>query len=555
MSLFLTDTCATVARSLDRLDCHPSQRALLRATTDRLEAALHRHPEANPLSLAAIIAAAWGRPLDRQASEVGAFCLCYLASLDLFDDVQDDDLAGKPHQEAGPPLAINTALTLLFLALQALRRAMELEREPTLRLEYLRLFNRVSLSAAAGQHLDLLGEAGAFSPDEVLDMQRGKTSSVALIAECGALLARRDEEDRARYRRVGERLALIVQIVDDLRDIFGKEVSPDLLTSKITYPIACFLEEASPAELARFRELVSELPGSMRRIRQLLYDAGVVERCAMTLERLREELHGTIVQTGNPSAHHRLLLTVVDGLVGTVYEPDPIAVSAHLWRPRGGWHDRVRSEFDAFIACATPLGLPTPPRLAPWHLPHYLYEPSGRTIYYPDLEELSAEILPFQGALLGTGDLDAVKQIMSEQLPVVLAHEMFHFWRSAAGRLTSDSWHEEYVANRLAVGYAQEHCPAALASALELARRVSVRFPLALDDRARAVLLRCAEYVEDGGYGMDMLQTATVQLEMVTRLAAARPVFAADCEQLLSIPDELRRRRTNLARQHAPQPV
>jgi geranylgeranyl pyrophosphate synthase len=534
MSDPFSSTCTAVAEAIRRLDCHPSQRALLEASTERLAAACRSNPLSNPLSLAGLIVAGWNREWDRQASEVGAFCLLYIGSLDLFDDVQDDDLDGKPHQDAGAPIAINSALTLLFLALDALRRAIELEPEAPAQAEYLALFNRVSLAAATGQHVDLLGEAGSLSPDDVLAMQQAKTSSVALVAECGALLARCGEENRARYRVVGESLAQLVQIVDDLRDIFGKEVSPDLATNRITYPIACFRERANLAELKRFDALVTELPGSLPQIRELLYEAGVVEDCAVTLERLRRDIHHAIVETGNTSGHHRLLLSVVDGLVSAIYEPDPIAESAPLWQPRGGWHDLVRAERDRFVARMRPLGLPDPPRFEPWHLPQYLYEPDKNVIYYPDLEELGEQILPFQAELLGTDDLEELREIISAQLPVVLAHEMFHFWRNATGRLTYDSWHEEYAANRLAVGYAQRFCPRTLQSALELARRVRERFPQLLDAHADATLERCASYRTDGGYGMEMLQTAVVHLEMVTRLAAEAPDFQQDLQNLVA---------------------
>jgi geranylgeranyl pyrophosphate synthase len=536
MTEVLSSSCAAVAEAIRSLDCHPSQRALLEASTERLVAACLRSPLSNPLSLAASIAAAWNREWDQQASEIGAFCLLYVGSLDLFDDVQDDDLGGTPYQDVGAPIAINSALTLLFLALDALRRAIELEPEPSVQAEYLALFNRVSLAAATGQHVDLLGEAGVVSPDDVLAMQQAKTSSVALVAECGALLARCGAENRKRYRVVGESLAQLVQIVDDLRDIFGKDVSPDLATAKITYPIACFRVRGSHEKLERFDALVAALPDSLPRIRDLMYEVGVVEDCAVMLERLRRDIHHAVVATSNTSAHHRLLLSVVDGLVSTVYDPDPIAGSAPLWQPRGGWHDVVRAELERFVVRTRPLGLPEPPRLEPWHLPHYLYESTRNVVYYPDLEELGDQILPFQAELLGTRDLEEVWKIMCDQLPAVLAHEMFHFWRNAAGRLTRDSWHEEYAANRLAVGYAQRFCPASLQGALDLARRTRERFPHLLDAEALAILKRCASYQADAGYGMEMLQTAVVHLEMVTRLADELRDFEADLEALVQSP-------------------
>ncbi len=533
MNGFLANVFASVAGAIDALDCHDSQRELLHASTERVRSAFFRQPVGNPLGVMGLVAAAWKRAMDRQAVHVGASCLLYICSLDLFDDVEDDDLDGTPHERVGVAIAVNDATTLFALALDQLRAAVELEHDRDQAHEYLRLFNRVALSAGAGQHLDLLGSSGALDPDAVLAMQQAKTSSMGLVAECGALLGRCDHDTCVLYRQVGERLALVVQIVDDLRDIFGKDVSPDLATNKITYPIACFRERGSVAERERFDTLLAKLPESLPAIRELFYEAGVVERCAVTLERFRRDIHHAIVATGNASAHHRLLLSVVDGLVSAIYEPDPIARSAPLWQPRGGWHDLVRAECDRFVARLRPLGLPDPPRLEPWHLPHYLYEPGRNVIYYPDLEELGEQVLPFQAQLLGTDDPEEVRQVMCAQLPTVVAHEMFHFWRSAAGRLTRDCWHEEHVANRLAVGYARRFCPRTLESALEIARGVRERFPQLLDANARAVLERCVSYSADRGYEMETLQTAVVHLEMVSRLAAEAADFSSDLESLV----------------------
>jgi geranylgeranyl pyrophosphate synthase len=64
---------------------------------------------------------------------------------------------------------------------------MRLEKSPQRRMLYLKIVNRVALTTGRGQHVDLLGERGARTPDEVLAMQREKTASVALICECAAL--------------------------------------------------------------------------------------------------------------------------------------------------------------------------------------------------------------------------------------------------------------------------------------------------------------------------------------------------------------------------------
>jgi geranylgeranyl pyrophosphate synthase len=532
---YLTRVAARVDEALAHPSFHPHQRALLEATVAVPRARAARAPLGDPLSLTYLIARAHGREMDAQAEHVGAFCTLYVLSLDLFDDVQDEDLAGKPHEGAGPALAINGAITLGFLATDQLRRALELERDPDRRLLFLRLFNRVSLEAAAGQHRDLLGAGGARTPDEVLSMHQAKTSSVALLAECGALLGGSDGEAATGYRAFGEQMARFVQVRDDLRDVFGKALSPDLATGKISYPVACLLSEADEITRTRFHDLVAGLPATMKPLRRLIYRAAVT-KTATKLEELRRGLHENVAATKNASAEHRTLLDVVDGLAQSIYAAPPIAVTAHLWRPAGAWHDQVRRAQQKFVRrigrVSSSFG--EAPALRPWHRPHWMYVPARRTIFYPDVEGLPGEVLPFPAELLGSADLREVAQVVEKQLPLVVAHEMFHFLRHARGRLTTDHWHEEWAANRLAVAYARHFEPAALAASLELADRVLSRFPERLDEHAETLLMRSkTPWSSARGYEVDVVSVAVVTLEMVRRLSAEAPVLSETISALL----------------------
>jgi hypothetical protein len=166
-----------------------------------------------------------------------------------------------------------------------------------------------------------------------------------------------------------------------------------------------------------------------------------------------------------------------------------------------------------------------------------MYVPDKRTIFYPDIEGLAGEILPFQAMLLGESDFDEVSRILYEQLPAVLAHEMFHFWRHACGRLTRDHWHEEWAANRLAVAYSSIHEPRALASSLVLGERVLSRLPERIDEQAEQVLRRCpAPHPGAAGYAMDIVSVAVVTLEMIRRLADEQPLWPDVLAELLDPP-------------------
>lgn len=509
---FLAAVTARSLAAIEQAKLVPGQRELLARTVLRYEPLTWQNPLGNPLALIYLVAEAWRRPIDERALDLACFANLYLLAADLIDDVQDEELARTPHAEAGPAIAVNSGLALLFLALQCLRRSAPDGWGLGARLA---LFNRISLRAVAGQHQDLLGDRAASTPEEVLAMHEAKTSSLALIAECGALAAGVDGPIRTRYRRVGEAMARLVQVVDDLRDLFGKPFSPDLALGRPSYPVACFLEGADEAAAARWREVVARADPVA--VRALLYDSGAVRRAAVTLERLRREIHREIAGTGCHGAAHRTLLDTVDLLASSVYQPAPLPESVALYQPEGAWHREVDELVAGFFRHVESFDPPLPPRLRPWHLPQWVFDARSKVIAYPDLEEQLGEIAPFQAELLGGASFVEVGRILREQAPAVLAHELFHYWRDAAGRLTAEHWHEEHVANRLAIAYCREHEPAALAAGLELAREVLERAPptAAMLEVVRAAATPGAL---GPGYHMNLPSMAIAQLAMVRGL-------------------------------------
>ncbi|HYP88458.1 MAG TPA: polyprenyl synthetase family protein, partial [Polyangiaceae bacterium] len=465
-----------------------TQRQQLLAAASQYRPRTRRNPLGDPLAVFYLIARAHRDELDEQALELGSFCQFYLLALDLLDDVQDDDLSGKPHARCGAGMAVNDALTLLFLGLSALERCMRLEKSPQRRMLYLKIVNRVALTTGRGQHLDLLGAQGARTPEEVLAMQRQKTASLTLICECAALYAGVSDEEREHYRTLGENLSLLVQVLDDVRDFYGKPRSPDLETGKMSYPLACFFESAAPSERERFEVLRRALPDSLRDIRRLLYDAGTLRHVARSLDGFRRAIHHGIAELGEDAATHRVLLLAIDQLVEALYKPKPVTETEALREPRFGWHAHVRRLASELETRLRPLGAPKTPPLVPWHQPQWMYDKARGVIFYPDIEGLPEETLPFQAALLGESDLEKVAQLMWRQAPAVMAHELFHHYRDSVGQLGSDMWHEELVANTLAIAYSARYEPAALAGGVELARRVLSRPDQRLSEQAERVL-------------------------------------------------------------------
>jgi geranylgeranyl pyrophosphate synthase len=433
---------------------------------------------AQPLGLYFATYRSFGKGTDERTRLVGEFLCFYLLAADVFDDIEDGDAEGKPFARHGLPVATNLALTLLVLGLDALGKAIECTASAVEctasageAATLLRVFNRVSLRAVSAQHLDLLGEAKTRA--EVLQVHEGKTSSLSLLTECGALVAGGNPQEIETFRQLGAKLAQVAQIVDDVRDIFGKDSSSDLRSGKSTYPLACLRELVSEAEFAEYQATLHnwDPETGLSRIREFYYDSGVIDECAGEVETLRVEVHDLVAGLPTLRSEHRLLLQIVDTLAGTLYEPDEVPGSARVRAACGEFGAALANEARRFAAHKELWSAAELPALRPWHLPFFLFSPRERTIFYPDLDGLAAEVLPFFAKLLAT-TLDEAHAVLGKLAPFFLAHELVHARRFDLGLLSEDSWHEEIVANSLGLAYLEESRPALAQEVLAYAGRV-----------------------------------------------------------------------------------
>lgn len=512
LSKFVTAVRETTFALVEDDRLPTSQQELLRTCLQRFFDLSDPNDWAQPLGLLYATYRGFGTETTRKAHLIGAFCVCYFTSGDLFDDIQDDDLAGKALEDVGAPIAINTALALLLIGLRALNEGAQLETEPERRAGYFDILNRASLIAIGAQHLDLTGLGASPTLDAVLAMNRGKVACIALVAECGALLGGADPAQAARFRDFGSDFAGLVQIVDDVRDLFGKDESPDLLAGKVTYPIACFQSIASDEQKAEFTRLRGGLPGTFEAIRELLCAAGALDASAAAAEEVRQAMHSCLMALPAPRAEHRLLLSMVDTLASTLYAPEPIPESAPLFMPTGGLHDDLRAARAAFLDRLDAHGVLPVPELQPWHAPLYLFDPTSSTIRYPDLDELREEVV---GQLTDLLELAApsIEPAMQGSMPLLLAHEMFHAWRHAAGRLSADAWHEEFVANRLAMAYALRFEPQAAQATLVMSQLVLAH--VAAEDGEDALLARASLQGEASDYALSFRAAARIHARML----------------------------------------
>lgn len=528
---FIDGVHSSCLARVDRGPFPDDQKQLLRATLQRLSETSSPQDWGQPLGLFYVIYRICGAQADDIALLLGQFSALYIASADLFDDVQDDDLAGKPHEQAGPALATNSALTLLTLALDALGEASEIEQDKQRALAYLRVFNRTSLVAVGAQHRDLLGFRGARTTLEVEEMHRGKTSSLALLCECAAWAGGADAVSAARYYQLGETLAAAVQVIDDVRDLVAKDISVDLATGKSTYPLACFYESVKTAHQRELSELLAQNPIDLDAVRTLLEEHGAFDRCAEAVERHRQAIFELLDQTGSAPGHRRLLIEIVDHLVSALYEPPP---RDRAEAPASGaFGQRVHGAALRFAEGARPLGFQSLPQLQGWHLPTFLYVPARETVYFSDVDALPEEIAPFHSQLLAVSPREALEGVTAG-LPFVVAHELTHAWRDQLGLLGQDAWHEEYVANLVAFFYVREREPAAARAVVAMCERMLAVAEHA--DRAgqKALVERASRSSgEASDYECTPEQAAWVHAEMLLQFAEMSGTFEEAARQWL----------------------
>ncbi len=494
----------------------PEQRALLRSTIDQL----FRHTSAEdwgqPLGLFYAVYRMCGAGDDELALVLGRFSAFYIASADLFDDVQDDDLRGKPHAQAGVPIATNSALTLLTLGLDALGEASELEERPDRRLRYLRLFNRVSLIAVAAQHRDLMGGRGASTRAEVEAMHRGKTSSLALLCECAALAGGADDTAARHFFDIGEELAAMVQVIDDVRDLVAKDNSVDLLTQKSTYPLACFHERTDEAARTELANLLAAESLNLDAIRALLDKEGAFDDCAVSVETHRLRIQ-TALSRFPSSSHSQLLAEIVHHLASALYDPPQLDCSI---RPERGVFGRaVEKSMGSFLENMSGLTL-RPVDAKSWHLPIFLYSIEHEQMFFSDLDGLPEEVVPFHAELLGLS-LDETHAQLVLSVPFVVAHELTHAARHQFGLLGHDAWHEEYVANAIAWAYVSKYEPMAAQTIIAASSRIHERGRSkgSPSERSRLIADAAFDSRAERDYACSPQEAAWIHAEMVLNLS------------------------------------
>ncbi len=281
-------------------------RPFLTACTYR---ALHEDPQA-PLPLA----------LRQMAVAVECF---HKASL-VHDDIEDDDQTrygvDALHTELGVPVALNVGDLLVG---EGYRLLASCDAPAEVRAEMLRIAadGHRQLCLGQGEELAWTTQPRVLSVDEVLDIFRRKTAPAFEVAlRLGAAYAGATGAVHDTLRRYSEALGIAYQIRDDIDDLAAEGDAPDDLQAlRPSLPLAVARERAKGADadvLTRAWMRTPE-PGDAARLRALVDDAVVADRCRSMLELYKEQAIRTL-----PELQHASLKGLLRRVVGRIFRAE-----------------------------------------------------------------------------------------------------------------------------------------------------------------------------------------------------------------------------------------
>ena len=153
-----------------------------------------------------------------EAADISAAWLLFYVAAHIFDNIEDLDKPENWYAEIGPGAAINAGCGLFFTASLALNELYEQPKHQTAAVEINRAFQQQMMKMSSGQHLDLT--LIEINLDHYWKIAEGKSGAFfELACWTGARLASEDNQHLDSYKQYGKHLGLLLQLLDDLRDI------------------------------------------------------------------------------------------------------------------------------------------------------------------------------------------------------------------------------------------------------------------------------------------------------------------------------------------------
>jgi geranylgeranyl diphosphate synthase type II len=223
------------------------------------------------------------------------------------DDIEDGSERRRHwptmYLEQGLALAVNAGDTMQALALRMLMDNVPL-LGPKGAWRIVGEFDHLLMQSLEGQAMELgwvRDNDCTITATDYLVMVLKKTCWYSFIHPCriGALAAREEDGDLARFDRFGYLLGAAFQIQDDVLNLvgeekdYGKEIGGDLWEGKRTLVLAHLFSRAGVREAERLRSVFGKprsqrLPREIEWIRELLARYGSIRYASRAAERLAE---------------------------------------------------------------------------------------------------------------------------------------------------------------------------------------------------------------------------------------------------------------------------
>jgi geranylgeranyl pyrophosphate synthase len=209
-----------------------------------------------------------------QAVPAAAAIACLQISIILVDDLLDADPRGE-HHRVGAPATANLAIAFHAIALEAIAQS-NAERET--KLEVLCRLNRMMLTTAFGQYLDVQGPKVEEDYWRIVRTKSSPFFGSALYV--GALMGGGTREDALQIEGFGNLYGEMIQVHDDLNDTMAVPANPDWSLDRSSLPIL-FAQVVEHADKERFLELRQGIsdPEALTEAQNILIRCGAVSYC------------------------------------------------------------------------------------------------------------------------------------------------------------------------------------------------------------------------------------------------------------------------------------
>lgn len=262
--------------------------------------------------LPVIACQAVGEPAEK-AVPASAALACAQISIILTDDMLDDDPRGEYHR-IGSGRASNFALAFQTVGMDALNQS---GASPSVRLTALDSLNRMMLTTAYGQELDVQNPADEASYWRVVENKSAPFYGCAI--HLGALLADVRQDVTQNLERLGRLYGEMIQIHDDLNDTMAVPANPDWLQKRKPLPIL-FALTVEHLNRARFMQLYEDISNgnALQEAQEILIRCGAVSYCVDQLicrhQRAQEILNNT------PLADKGMVDSLIEGVIAPVWK-------------------------------------------------------------------------------------------------------------------------------------------------------------------------------------------------------------------------------------------